>query len=106
MFLEDKLQEIFERSQNLDSNQNHRGLDFMNCMINHIAERVKRSDTYHQVFMLVKQTDNIWRSFAKKNNLNPDFFRHNYIIRRCAKMPGAIEYFNITKQELERYGQN
>lgn len=105
MFLEDKLQGIFERYQTLDSNQN-RGFDFMNCMIEHVAERLKDSHSYHQCYMLVKQTDNIWRSFAKKNNLNPDFFRNNYIIRMCAKMPGANEYFKITKQEIEKYGQN
>lgn len=105
MFLEDKLQEIYERYQTLDSYQN-RGIDLMNCMVDHVAERLKHSDSYHQVFMIVKQTDNIWRSFAKEDNLNPDFFRRNYIIHRCAKMPGAIEYFNITQQEIEKYGQN
>jgi len=105
MFLEDKLQEIYERYQTLDSNKNC-GTDFMICMVDHIAERIKKRGSYHQLYMLVKQTDNIWRSFAKKNNLNPDFFRNNFIVRRCAKMPGAIEYFNITKQEIEKYGRN
>jgi len=105
MILEDKLQEIYERYQTLDSNTN-RGTDFMNCMIEHLAEHVKKGYTYNQCYTRISQIDRIWRSFAKENNLNPDFFRNNYIVRRCAKMYAAKAYFNITKQELEKYGQN
>ena len=106
LHLENKLQEIYERYQALDSTQN-RGTDFMNCIIELLKERLnKRRYTYNQGYWLLTQIDRIWRSFAKKNNLNPDFFRHNYIIPRCSKMFSGKAYFKITEQELEKYGQN
>ncbi len=109
MFLEDKLNNVLERHKEIkekfgvDAGSDD---DLLNAMIDHIAERLTTNMSTDNALQLVRQTDNVWRSFANKNNLNPDFFRNGYIIRRCAKMPGANGYFKITKEEIKKYGQN
>jgi patatin-like phospholipase/acyl hydrolase len=109
MFLEEKLNNVLEQHKNIKEKYGvdaNRSVDLLNAMIDHVAERLTIKMSIEETLQLVKQTDNIWRSFAKKNNLNPNFFRYNYIIPRLGKRGYAIDYFNITKQELEKYGQN
>lgn len=106
--LEDKLQEILDRNERLKDNFGqapNRGIELLNCLVDHIAERLHLSDKWDSTLQLVKQTDTIWRSFAKKKGFRQDFFRNNYIIPRLCDKPYAREYFKMTKEEIDKYGK-
>lgn len=106
--LEDKLQETLDRNKELKDKFGqapNRSIELLNCLIDHIAARLRLSDALESTLQLVKQTDTIWRLFAKKNSLNPNFFRYNYIIPRLCDKPYARQYFKITDEEIKSYGK-
>lgn len=108
MFLEEKLETVLQ--QNIERKaifgvSTDVAIDLLNTCLAHIKEHIKVNDTWSNVFSIIKQTDGIWRSFAKKKGfINENFFRANYIIPRLKNKPGAKEYFKITKEEIEKYG--
>lgn len=108
MFLEEKLetfwQQNIERKARFDVSTVV-AIDLLNTCLAHIKEHIKVNDTWSNLFAIVKQTDNIWRTFAKKKGFSENFFRANHIIPRLKNKPGAKEYFKITKEEIEKYGQ-
>lgn len=108
MFLEEKLETVWQ--QNIERKARFGvstdvAIDLLNTCVAHIEEHIKPKDTLLNAFSIIKQTDGIWRTFAKKNGYSQDFFRNNYIIRRLSRFPDAKEYFKITKEEIEKYGQ-
>lgn len=108
MFLEERLETIWQ--QNIERKANFGvstddAIVMLNTYVAHIKEHIKPKDTWLNTFRIIKQTDIIWRAFAKKKELNENFFRANYIIKRLNKNVDAREYFKITKDEIEKYGQ-
>ena len=106
--LEDKLQEVLDGNERLKDKFGqapNRGIELLDCLIDHIAERLRIGDKWESTLQLVKQTDTIWRSFAKKMGFRQDFFRNYYIIPRLYDKPYAMEYFKMTKEEIDKYGK-
>ena len=108
MFLEEKLETVWQ--QNIERKANcgvstDVAIDLLNTCVAHIEEHIKVNDTWSNVFSIIKQTDCIWRSFAKKKGFSENFFRANYIVRRLSNNSAAKEYFSITTQEVEKYAK-
>lgn len=108
MFLEDKLQQALDENKERKANLGATisvGVELLNVCVAHIGQHIKPRDTWRNVFSIVKQTDNVWRTFAKKKGFNQDLFRNNYIVPRLADKPGAKDYFHITQEEVEHYAK-
>lgn len=107
MFLEDKLQQTLDENKFRTANfgvTSSLEIDLLNVCVAHIDEHITPKDTWLNAFNIIKQTDDIWRTFAKKKGYSQDFFRNNYIIPRLTRLSDAKEYFKITKEEIEKYG--
>ena len=105
MFLEEKLETVWQQNIEREANSTDVAIDLLNTCVAHIKEHIKPKDTWLNTFRIIKQTDIIWRAFAKKKGLSENFFRANYIVRRLSNNSAAKEYFSITTQEVEKYAK-
>ena len=108
MFLEEKLETFWQ--QNIERKSRFGvstdvAIDLLNTCVAHIEEHIKPKDTWLNTFRIIKQTDIIWRTFAKKKGFSENFFRENYIVRRLSNNSAAREYFSITTQEVGKYAK-
>lgn len=79
MFLDDKLQQAY--------NQNPADYESLfKIIMKHITAKCKETKRYDNatVTSLVKQGDNSYRLFAKRNGLDEDYFRNTFIVAALA----------------------
>ena len=95
MFLEDKLENMFTLGTEFPDLTNDLAVDLANACVGHIKERTHEGMSVRDAVQVIKQTDNIWRRFAKKHTdvLREDFFTEVYIKPRIMNHPQMGQYF-------------